>query len=195
MKKISLFLGAGLLASSLHAGVCSDSFKFDFTFYGGPDKEYVVTKNTFKKFEVTFPEEKLLNSTISIDAMSIDTSADPSNIDKQWPAGLLKVRDNNTKTHFFKNFETDVGKISAKIVSINDEKIDLEVTMNGVTKVVPLTYKIDGDLLKATGKLDVLEFNTSKAWEKFEKVCKSSFHHGKSWNELDINFEVSKDCK
>ena len=46
----------------------------------------------------------------------------------------------------------------------------------------------------ATGKLDVLAFDVDKAWAQFSAVCKS-FHHGKSWNEIDINFEVPASCK
>lgn len=195
MKKTILSLvAASLLSSSLFAATCSDGLKYDFTFYGAMDKSYVVTKNTFKTATSNFPDGKLLNATLSIDALSIDTSADLSNGTAKWPASMAKVRDNNTINNFFKKFEVDIGKIDLKIVKVTDSGMDVEFKMNGVTKVIPFTYSKDGDVLKAKGKLDILSFNTSVAWTRFSTVCRG-FHRGKSWNEIDINFEVPASCK
>ncbi|MSN96254.1 hypothetical protein F1B92_03440 [Campylobacter sp. FMV-PI01] len=195
MKKTSFFLGALVLANSLYAGVCSDSFKYDFTFFGSPNKEYVVTKNTFTKFNVNFPEEKLLNATLEIDALSLDTSADMSNMGKEWPKAMAKTRNNNTINQFFKKFEKDPAKVSAKITEVGDSEIKVAFTMNGVTKEIPLSYKVENGLIKASGKLEILDFNTQKAWEAFNRICEKAFHHGKSWSEININFEVSDSCK
>lgn len=193
-KKIAILLGAGMLTTSLFAGKCSDGLKLDFTFFGSPDKAYVVTKNTFKTIKSEFPGEKLLNATAEIDAMSIDTSADLNNMKAKWPASMAKLRDNNTKNNFFKKFEKDAGKIGAKVTKVDDKSITIAMTMNGVTKEVPFAYKVDGDTIKAEGKVDVLDFGTSKAWAQFTKVCKG-FHHGKSWSEINIFFQVPASCK
>lgn len=193
-KKIAILLGAGMLSTSLFAGKCSDGFKLDFTFFGSPDKAYVVTKNTFKSMKSNFPSEKLLNATVDIDAMSIDTSADLNNMKAKWPASMAALRNNNTKNNFFKKFEKDAGKVSAKIVKVEDSSLLVAVTMNGVTKEIPFAYKVDGDTLKAEGKVDVLAFNTSAAWDQFTKVCKG-FHHGKSWSEIELFFQVPASCK
>ncbi|MEN5408162.1 YceI family protein [Aliarcobacter butzleri] len=195
MKKVVIStLGLALMASSLYAGVCSDKLKYDFTFYGAEDKSYVVTKNTFKTATSNFPSEKLLNATLNIDAFSIDTSADLNNGVAKWPAAMVTVRNNNISNNFFKLFEKDAGKVDVKIVKIVANSMDVEFKMNGVTKVIPFAYKTEGDTIKATGKLDVLAFGVDKAWAQFSAVCKS-FHHGKSWNEIDINFEVPASCK
>lgn len=195
MKKTFLsLLGVTVMTSSLYAGVCSDKLKYDFTFYGAMDKSYVVTKNTFKTATSNFPSEKLLNATLNIDAFSLDTSADMSNGAAKWPASMAKIRDMNTVNNFFKKFEKDAGKIDVKVVKIADNSMDLEFKMNGVTKVIPFSYKVEGDMIKAMGKLDVLAFNTNSAWARFAAVCKG-FHKGKSWSELDINFEVPASCK
>ncbi|MDK2063381.1 YceI family protein [Aliarcobacter butzleri] len=195
MKKVVIStLGLALMTSSLHAGVCSDKLKYDFTFYGAEDKSYVVTKNTFKTATSNFPSEKLLNATLNIDTFSIDTSADLNNGAAKWPAAMVTVRNNNISNNFFKLFEKDAGKVDVKIVKIAANSMDVEFKMNGVTKVIPFAYKTEGDTIKATGKLDVLAFGVDKAWAQFTAVCKS-FHHGKSWNEIDINFEVPASCK
>lgn len=194
-KKIALLLGASVLTSSLYAGACSDGFKVDFTFFGAPDKSYVVTKNTFGKITSTFPEEKLLNATVEIDVMSLDTSADMNNIKAKWPPAMAKTRNMNTKNHFFKNFDKDKGKVSAKIVKVGDKDLSVAVTMNGVTKELPFTYEVAGDTLKAKGKLEILDFALEGAWKKFDRICKAAFHHGKSWSEIELFFEVPASCK
>lgn len=193
-KKIAILVGASVLSTSLFAGKCSDGFKLDFTFFGAPDKGYVVTKNTFKTMNSNFPSEKLLNATVDIDAMSIDTSADLNNMKAKWPASMATLRNNNTKNNFFKKFEKDPGKVSAKITKVEANSLQVAVTMNGVTKEIPFAYKVDGDTLKAEGKVDVLAFNTSAAWSQFEKICKG-FHHGKSWPEITLYFQVPASCK
>ncbi len=195
MKKTILSLAAvAFLSSSLYANECASKLKYDFTFYGAMDKSYVVTKNTFKKSTSNFPDGKLLNATLNIDAFSVDTSADLRNGKTKWPASMAMVRNMNTVNNFFKKFETDAGKIDVKVVKIGDASMDLEFKMNGVTKVIPFSYKEESGMIKASGKLDVLAFNTNKAWTAFSSVCKG-FHRGKSWNEIDVFFEVPASCK
>lgn len=195
MKKFSMIAAALLLSTSMYAGTCEDNLKYDFTFFGSPTKSYVVTKNTFKKATANFPDGKLLNATLSIDALSIDTSADLSNgKTAKWPAAMAMVRNNNTINNFFKKFDKDIGKIDVKIVKVTDSNIDVEFKMNGVTKTSTFDYKVENDTIKAKGKLDILDFNTKNAWAQFSAVCRG-FHQGKSWSELDVFFEVPSSCK
>lgn len=193
-KKTVAFLSAILLSNVLYAEKCSDGLKYDFTFYGAPDKSYVVTKNTFKKYESNFPDGKLLNATLSIDAFSLDTSADLNNKATKWPPAMATVRNNNTINRFFKLFDKDAGKIDAKIVKVADSEIGVSLIMNGVTKEISFAYEVQNDTIKAKGKLDILEFGVGNAWKSFETVCRG-FHHGKSWSEIDIFFEVPASCK
>ncbi len=196
MKKTALFLlGASLLSSSLFAGACESGLKYDFTFYGAPDKSYVVTKNTFKKATSSFPGGKLTGATLDIDAFSLDTSADLSNGAAKWPPAMAMVRNNNTVNNFFKKFTTDAGKIHVKIAKVTAKQIVADVKMNGVTKSIPFSYEVKGGKIMAKGQLDVLAFNTSDAWAAFERVCKMAFHKGKSWSTLDVYFSVPASCK
>jgi len=193
-KTIISLLGVSLMTSSLYASVCSEKLSYDFTFYGAADKSYVVTKNTFKTSTANFPNGKLLNSTLNIDAFSIDTSADMSNGKGKWPASMAILRNNNTINNFFKKFNTDAGKIDVKIIKVGDSSMDLEFKMNGMTQVIPFSYKINEGMIEANGKLDVLAFGTETAWQRFSSICKG-FHKGKSWNEIDVNFTVPASCK
>ncbi|ABE50458.1 YceI family protein [Methylobacillus flagellatus] len=173
-------------------------FKFSFTAFGAPDKSYVVSKNTFKKYEVASSTGKLEGATINIDSTSLDTSADLNNGEGgKWDAGIPMIRNMNVVSGLFKNF-ANPGKISAKIDKIEGETLQLAVTMNDVTKVIPMKVTEKGSNFHAKGTLDIIkDFNGSKAFAKFEKVCTQAFHKGKSWSDVDIEFEVpvKKSCK
>lgn len=194
MKKYSLLLASMLTlgATNMVAGNCSD-VKVDFTFYGAEDKSYIVVKNTFKEINATFTNDKLEGATAEIDLMSIDTSADMNNGKATWPDAMATVRDNNTKNAFFGKFAKDKEKAQAKIVKVDGDSIEVEITMNGVTEKITMKTKTEGDTTTASGKLDVAKF-APEAWKTFANVCKG-FHKGKSWSEIDLNFHVPSSCK
>jgi hypothetical protein len=196
MKKnvlVSLVVTMVLGASSLFGASCEDKFTMDYTFFGAPDKSYVVIKNTFAKMTPSFPSGKLNGATVEIDLTSTDTSADMNNGKTQWPAAMESVRNNNIVRQFFGNFDTDKTKGTAKIVAVNADSVDVEITLNGKTQKINMDTKVDGDMLKASGKLDVAKFAPS-AWKKFSAICKG-FHKGKSWETIDLFFEVPSSCK
>jgi len=178
--------------TSLMAENCSD-LKIDFTFFGAPDKSYIVTKNTFKTITPTFTGDKLEGATVEIDLMSLDTSADLSNGTGKWPTSMMGIRDNNTKNGLFKNMAKGDGKASAKITKVNADSVDVEITMNGATETINMKTKTEGDTTIASGKLDIIKF-APEAWGKFAAICKG-FHKGASHSEIDLNFSVPATCK
>lgn len=195
MNKKILSIGAvALLATSLQAGKCSDGLKFDFTFFGAPDKSYVVTKNTFSKFVAKFPGNKLKGATLSIDGTSIDTSADLSNLKTKWSPAMVKIRNMNIKNHFFNKFAKDKAKVDAKIVKVSAKQIVANIAINGVKKDVAFSYKKAGNVLQAVGKLELNDFGLQGVWSTFSKICRP-YHHGKSWSEVEVHFEVPASCK
>lgn len=172
-------------------------FGFSFTAYGAPEKAYAFKGNTFKKYSLKSESGALTGATIKIDTTSLDTSHDMNNgKGGEWPASLAGMRDSNLVNGFFKNFEKDGTEVTAKISSIGEDSVDLEVTMNGVTKTIPMKFKMKGDELLATGSLDVLDFNTNKAFESLRMMCESAFHQGKTWSDIDFEFHVpvEKSC-
>lgn len=165
-------------------------FDFSFTAFGAPDKSYVVSGNRFTEYELASESGKLLNATIAIDAQSLDTSHDLSNgMGGEWPDSIPPVRNGNVVTNLFMNF-ANPGKIDAKIAQIDANKLDLAVTMNGETRTVPMDYEVVDGQLTAKGTLDILEFNASEAFKKFEAVCTTIWHKGKTWSTVDITFTV-----
>lgn len=190
-----LFAGQTLAGTCLYQGQ-KEGFWFGFTFYGAPDKSYVVTKNTFTNYQLSAEKGNLLGAEISIDPSSLDTSADMSNgMGSAWPSDFALIRNLNTVTSLFMNF-TNPNEIKAKILNIDDKKAELAVTMNGVTKNILMTISENNGIVTGKGTLDILDFNSSMAWSKFEEVCQIAWHRGKSWSTIDLEFRVpvQKQC-
>ena len=192
-KKIVLASMLVFGSSSLLAGVCSDGFKMDFTFFAKADKSYVITQNKFKNMKATFPGDKLEGATVEIDLMSLDTSADLNNgRGGMWPAAMVGLRDRNT-LKLFEPFTIDKGKGFAEITKVNADSVDVEITLNGKTKKINMLSKVEGDILKASGKLMISDFS-EEGWKSFTRVA-SGFHKGKSWDTIDVFFYVPASCK
>lgn len=166
-----------------------EGFAYSFTAYGAKDKSYVVSENTFTKYELASESGKLMGAGITINTNSLDTSKDLNNGGGgQWPASLAAVRNGNVINGLFNNF-SNPGKISGKISSIDAESISLDLTMNGETKTIPMSYSVTNGKLSAEGTLDILDFNGAEAFKKFAKICRS-WHKGKSWSDVKIEFSV-----
>lgn len=172
-------------------------FKFSFTAYGAPDKSYVVTKNTFTKYQLASSTGKLEGASIEIDSTSVDTSADLNNGEGgKWDPGIPMIRNMNVVNGLFKSFASP-GKIHAKIDKIEGDTLQLAITMNDVTKTLPMKITEKNGQLHAKGTLDIIkDFNGSKAFAKFERVCTQAFHKGKSWSDIEFEFvvPVKKSC-
>ncbi|NKQ40360.1 MAG: hypothetical protein HF962_02175 [Sulfurovum sp.] len=195
MKKQTLVLASVLAlgTTTLMAGNCS-TLKVGFTFFGAPDKSYVVKDNTFKTITPTFTGDKLEGATAVIDLMTLDTSADMNNgPTAKWPAAMATVRDNNTRNGLFKKFKAGDGKAMAKIAKVNADSVDVEIAMNGVTETINMKTKTEGDMTVATGKLDIIKF-APVAFKSFETICRG-FHKGKTNSEIEISFAVPAACK
>ncbi|MEW6037591.1 MAG: YceI family protein [Pseudomonadota bacterium] len=192
-----LVLGAFVLAAaSPSQAECrykpnKEGFGFSFTAYAAPNKTYVIKDNRFKKFTLASPSGMLQDASIEIDATSLDTGHDLNNgKGGEWPAAIIPVRDSNVVNHFFKKFDNNPGVVSAKVAGITKDGIDLAVTMNGVTKTVPMKSAVKDGVLSATGTLNVLDFGTGKAFDAFRQVCEMAFHQGKTWSDIEFEFHV-----
>lgn len=89
--------------------------------------------------------------------------------------------------------------IEAKIVDIKaDEKVkgaprtgivSVEIDMNGVKKIVPMKYSFKDSTFEATGVIDILEFDASKALSSINQAC-FDLHGGKTWSDVAISFKT-----
>ena len=97
-------------------------------------------------------------------------------------------------------FEQMSGKqIVGKIVSVKHDPIvrgkpktgilDVELTMNGITRKVPMRYRFDQGTLSAEGTIDLFDFNANNALQALNKACFTK-HQGKTWNDVTIAFST-----
>ena len=103
--------------------------------------------------------------------------------------------------YFFNKIDGD--KISAEILGLKPiyyktkkGSLDLNITMNGITKKVEMFYYKEGDFIYGEGEIDILDFNASKAFESISKACYNK-HLGKTWSDVGIDFmiKVESICK
>lgn len=95
--------------------------------------------------------------------------------------------------------------IQAKVVDIKAQKVEkgapkvgtitIAVTMNGVTKDVPMGYLYADGKLSATGNLDIFDFQGQQALASINKAC-FDLHQGKTWSDVSIGFsmDINKVC-
>jgi hypothetical protein len=140
--------------------------------------DYKAIKPSGKNFR-----EILIGSSVVIDTNSVNSKNEG--------------RDVKLVNSFFKLLGD--GNIKAKIVDMTSNKrvakeprtgsITLEVSINGVTKTVPMKYTYDKGLMKGEGVIDILDFSGSKALITLNKACFDK-HQGKTWNDVNVGFEL-----
>ncbi len=129
-------------------------------------------------------KEILIGSSVVIDTNSVNSKNE--------------ARDLKLVNSFFKMMSGK--KITAKIIDIKADKrekdkprtgvITTEITMNAITKKVPMKYSYQDGKLKAEGFIDIFDFQASKALNAINKAC-FDLHKGKTWNDVLISFEMN----
>ncbi len=128
----------------------------------------------------------LAGSSVNIEVASIDSNN--------------KDRDIKLLNDFFKQM---VGPdIKAEIVTLKKDKEEkktgiatVSVTMNGVTRDVPMKYSFSNGKLSADGVIDLLDFKASKALQSINTAC-YDLHQGKTWSDVTVGFtmEIKASC-
>ncbi len=142
------------------------------------DVAYTAAAKEGKNFK-----EILVGSTVVINTNSVNTKN--------------KERDKKLINSFFKILSND--KITAKIVDIKAKSkemgkpktgtLTVEISMNGVTKQVPISYFYDKEIMTGKGFIDLFDFGAPKALISINKAC-FDLHNGKTWNDVEISFEM-----
>lgn len=107
-------------------------------------------------------------------------------------------RDATLVKSFFRMLKN--GEIGASAITVDGSDkegvINSEITMNGVTKKVPLKYTFNEEHLVAKGFIDLLDFAASGALSSINKAC-YDLHEGKTWSDVEITLKakISKRCK
>ena len=106
-----------------------------------------------------------------------------------------KGRDEKLLNAFFKQMAGP--DITAKIVKLEEKSgiVTAVVTMNGVTRDVPMKYSFSDGKLRADGVIDLIDFKAQKALASINTAC-YNLHQGKTWSDVNIGFtmDIKADC-
>ena len=186
MKKIalSLILLAGLVqancnfAQPTNVDVTFKAFKTPLKLGVGGHFSAVNYQSSVKT--ATDLNTLLAGSTVAIEVASVDSKN--------------KGRDVKLLNDFFKQMAGP--NIKAKIVSLVKDKdarktgmATVSVTMNGVTREVPMKYSFSSGKLSANGVIDILDFKADKALKAINTAC-YDLHQGKTWSDVNIGFSM-----
>lgn len=170
-------------AENCSYSIKKNAFKVEWTAFKTPLK--VGVKGSFDKLGVksdqkgTSLKDLLSNINFNIDGQSVNTNN--------------KDRDKKISTYFF---EPMGNTITGKLVSYDKKIINMSLTMNGVTKIVPLKAEIKNNEIIAQGHIDVLDFSLEKSLAGINKAC-LELHEGKTWSDvsLQLSAKFKKTCK
>ena len=192
---MKILLSVAVLGLSFSAFAKPQICSFDYqkegstlgwTAFKTPKKVGVGAK--FSDFTITAKNAKstddlLASATFEINSQSIDSGD--------------KGRDMKIAQFFFKNMLKGT-KISGKVLKVSNNVADVEMTMNGATKVISMTSKFDeaSSKLIVKGALDVLEFGMKDNLAAITKACYEK-HEGVTWPNVDLELSaaVKKSCK
>lgn len=187
MKKIalSLFLAFGLAQASCtfmqptDVDVTFKAFKTPLKLGVGGHFSEVNYNSSVKS--ATDLNTLVAGSTVTIEVASVDSNN--------------KGRDEKLLNDFFKQMAGP--DIKAKIISLVKDKdarktgvATVSVSMNGVTRNVPMKYSFSNGKLSAEGVIDLLDFNASKALKAINTAC-YDLHEGKTWSDVNIGFSMA----
>ena len=157
-----------------------------WTAFKTPKKAPVKIK--FTKFKITATkmptlEQMFASATFEVNSQSVDSGD--------------KARDAKIMQFFFKKMMGG-NNIKGKVLKAEADKLEVEMTMNKVTKTVPMSMKFDETTSMATltGKVDVLEFALKDNLAALTKACMEK-HEGVTWPdvELELVAKIKKSCK
>lgn len=179
MKKILLssVLAFGLL-TSLNAYELNGSLGVKWT--GFKTEKKAPVSGTFKDISIDINKSDDLSAFLKSAKVHIATAS----FDSKNP-----FRDKNITSTLF-SLATSKS-INGAISSVDTEKkmLTLDVTMNEVTKSVPMSYEMkDGNIL-AKGTIEILDFDMKNPFMAFAKKC-AAFHQNKSFSDVNIEFTL-----
>ena len=179
---VALMMGSLSLVSFAGYGACKvDESTLKVAFTGYKTAKKLPVSGRFTKVAIKGGQGKDLLSALKTTGFTIDgTKIDSGD----------KGRDAKLGAIFFGAMSG--GKISGKVDSIKDGYAYVSLTMNGVTKPVPLKLSMAGKAVEAQGVIDIMDFGGSSPLAALNKACFEK-HEGKTWSEGAVTITAS--CK
>lgn len=127
----------------------------------------------FSPHSDTSVEALLMGSKVTIDTATVNSGN--SGRDATLVQSFFKVQHLNTLT--------------ATVVGVKDAKALVALTLNGITRTIPFPYQIQGEKIIAKGVMDLGDFSLLPSLQSLNKAC-FDLHGGKTWQEVEIGFEI-----
>lgn len=179
MKKIILSsaLALGLL-SSLNAYELNGNLDVKWT--GFKTAKKVGVSGGFKDVNLNITKSDKLVDFLKSAKVEIDSSK----LDSKLP-----FRDKNITSTIFSLASAKMIKGSISNVDEAKKTLTLDLTMNDVTKQIPMTYEVKDNKIIAKGKIEILDHNLKSSFEAFALKCKA-FHQNKTFSDVDVEFTL-----
>lgn len=103
------------------------------------------------------------------------------------------IRDSKVKKFFFGTLK-NTNLISGTITMINESSGSVDITMNGISQVLPISYLISDQMVTIEAIMDLDNWQAQAAIKALNTVCKD-LHTGddgvaKTWSEVKIEVET-----
>jgi len=128
---------------------------------------------TFTPHTGTSLENLLVGSKVTITTDSVNTTNSGRD------ATLIKS--------FFNVQKLDT--LNAVIVGVENSKAITQITLNRITKTIPLTYAVQEGKMIAKGTIDLGDFHLLPSLYSLTNTC-YDLHGGKTWQDVEIGFEI-----
>lgn len=171
--------------------LCSVSYrhvgsKLNWTAFKAPTKIGVTGQFTgfsIKSTKSNNVDGLLLNASFEVDTQSVFTND--------------KGRDTKIFQFFFKQMAKGTG-ITGRVVKVSATDVEVNFTLNGVTKKVSLAkkYEESKNTVTLNGTINVLDFGMKANLNALTKAC-GVLHEGVTWPDVNIELVamVPKSCK
>lgn len=179
ISKISLGTLLSLaLSTSLSANECInlDNAQVNWTSYKTLAK--VGVSGTFNEVKLQTNKNAidiknaLLGSSVKIDIKNIDAKA--------------QIKTDNILKFFVAHL--DNTDINAKIKNVYKDTLDVEITLNNMTKTIPMNYRIENNKIVSNGVIDGLDFALVPALKVLNTQVAG--HLNKGWYDIPLSFSL-----
>ena len=159
--------------------IVSETTKIGWTAYKTTDK--VAVKGTFTKVDVEVKSGSSAKEALNGLKFSIPVSSIFSENED---------RDTKLKKFFFGVMDA-TEFLTGQLFLDSDTEGKVAIKMNGIEKLLPITYNISGQLVTFSGVLNLAGWNAQNAINSLNKIC-FDLHKGqdgisKTWNEVNID--------
>lgn len=179
MKKILL---SSVLALGLSLNLSAYEINGDLgvQWTGFKTEKKVAVSGTFKDIKISIEKNDDLSAFLKSANVEIQTIS----FDSKNPG-----RDESITSTLFSLATSKVIAGSVKSVDEANKSLVLDVTMNEVTKEVPMTYTINDGKIMAKGAIEILDYDMKNPFLAFAKKC-AVYHENKSYSNVDIEFTI-----